>query len=198
MAEPIYKFFMGKPTEAWYVQTPERQQELLAAVNRALENAGGRRVVMADSSWSSEEYTFFGVEEFPDIAAVQRFQAALNEFDWTRYTTGITTLGTRFAGEEAQGAIYHAFVGRMTEAWYALGKSGQDELWNQLTAAEAEAGAQFVVVCDSTWCSERHQFFGVATYPHVAARQQAGKAYDALNWMRYVDAITVLGAPIDS
>lgn len=94
MAAPICKVFIGKVTEAWYAISKDQQDELLAKVNAAREAAGGRLIAICDSSWASEQYQFFGMEEFPDIEAVQRFQAALNEFGWQRYTDSITALGT--------------------------------------------------------------------------------------------------------
>ncbi|HWQ12083.1 MAG TPA: DUF6616 family protein [Roseiflexaceae bacterium] len=95
MATPIYKVFLARPTEAWYALPKAQQDELLAKVNTALESVGGRRLAICDSSWASEQYQVFGLEEFPDIEAVQRFHAALNEFSWLRYVDTITTLGTQ-------------------------------------------------------------------------------------------------------
>jgi hypothetical protein len=33
---------------------------------------GGKEMVACNSSWSNESWTMFGIEEFPDIEAVQR------------------------------------------------------------------------------------------------------------------------------
>jgi hypothetical protein len=117
----------------------------------------------------------------------------LGEFAWLRYVRCITTLGSRFAGEDVEGEVYQVFIGRMTEAWYALGKAGQDDLWERVTAAEAAVGAKFVIACDSAWCSEHYHFFGVSAHPSVAAVQEVYRAYGELDWMRYVNTISVLG-----
>jgi hypothetical protein len=95
MSEPIYKVFMGRPSEAWYQLSEEERAPLLARLNAALAECGGERVVMCDSSWSSDHWIFFGVEKFPDLEAVQKYHAVLSEIDWFRYLDSITALGTQ-------------------------------------------------------------------------------------------------------
>jgi hypothetical protein len=65
-------------------------------VNMALDKVGGKRVVLCHSSWSSEQVKVFGVEEFPDIEAVQKHSQLLNELHWFRYIETETVLGTEW------------------------------------------------------------------------------------------------------
>jgi hypothetical protein len=95
MAEPIYKLFMGRFSEAWYQLSKEEQNNLIAKVNGALEKAGGRRPLLFDSSWSSDQWSFAGIEEFPNIEAVQKFTTALQELNWFRYCESTNVLGTK-------------------------------------------------------------------------------------------------------
>lgn len=94
MAQPIYKFWLAKPTEPWFALSEEEQNALIAKVNEALAQVGGKRPILCDSSWTSEQWPLCGVEEFPDIDAVQRFTEALNSFNWSRYHDSFTVLGT--------------------------------------------------------------------------------------------------------
>jgi hypothetical protein len=94
MAKPIFKLFIGKPTEAWYQLSEEERNSRLEKVNALLEQVGGKRVVLCDSSWTSEQWLIFGVEEFPDIEAVQSYSEALNKLSWFRYIESMTLLGT--------------------------------------------------------------------------------------------------------
>ena len=96
MAGPIYKSFRAKATEAWYQLSQEEQQGIMAKVGEALEKVGGKRVVLCDSSWASEEWQFFGVEEFPDIEAVQKHTKLLQEVNWFRYSESSIVLGTEW------------------------------------------------------------------------------------------------------
>ena len=97
MAGPIYKIFMGRPLAPWYQLSQEEQQALLAKVEEAFKQAGGKTLVICDSSWSSDEWRVSGVEEYPDIEAVQRFTAGLNEINWFYYVESTSVLGTAMA-----------------------------------------------------------------------------------------------------
>ena len=91
----VYKLFLGRFAEAWYQLSEEEQADLMDKVTGLLEQAGGKTVILCDSSWSSEQWQFFGMEEFPDIAAVQKHTADLNELDWLRYVESMTLLGSK-------------------------------------------------------------------------------------------------------
>jgi hypothetical protein len=96
MAQPIYKVFLLKPTEAWYQLSKAQQDALLKKLNKAFEKAGGKRLALCDSSWSSDQWTGFGVEMFPSIEAVQQYMKALNDLNWLRYGESISVLGTEW------------------------------------------------------------------------------------------------------
>jgi hypothetical protein len=95
MAESIYKFFMGRMLEPWYQLSKEEQNSLIAKLDKALENVGGKRPILCNSGWSSDEWSFAGIEEFPDIEAVQKYTAALAELNWLRYCESTSVLGTK-------------------------------------------------------------------------------------------------------
>ncbi len=94
MAQPIYKVFLVKLSEAWHQLSPDEQKNLLAKVDEAREKVGGKVIVACDSSWCSEQWPFWGVEQFPDIEAVQKYTELLNAFNWFRYVESMTVLGT--------------------------------------------------------------------------------------------------------
>jgi hypothetical protein len=97
MAQKIYKLFQVKRAlEPWYQLSKEEQDELMAKVNKALEQVGGNRLVLCNSLWSSEHMLSFGVEEFPDIEAEQKHSQLLNELHWFRYIETETVLGTEW------------------------------------------------------------------------------------------------------
>lgn len=96
MAQPIYKFFMGKPKEAWYHLSQKEQKSLLAKEEEPFKKTGGKRIVLCNSEWSSEQWQFFGVEEFPDIEAIQKHSEDLDKLNWFRYFEGMSFLGTKW------------------------------------------------------------------------------------------------------
>jgi hypothetical protein len=95
MAEPIYKFFMGRFLEAWYQLSEEEQNSLTAKLDEALEKLGARRLILCDTNWSSDQWLVAGVEEFPSIEAVQKYTGFLQELKWFRYCESINVLGTK-------------------------------------------------------------------------------------------------------
>jgi len=90
---PIYKLWQGRSTEAWHQLPQGEQQRMLRLVQQALEASGGKELVICSAAWSNERWPFFGVEEFPDLEAVQRHKHLLTELTWGRYMDSRTTLG---------------------------------------------------------------------------------------------------------
>jgi hypothetical protein len=96
IAQSVYKLWQARPTEAWHQLPEEEQQRLLSQVMEALNTAGGKELVICSAAWSNERWPFFGVEEFPDLEAVQRHEQILTDLNWARYQDSRTTLGTEF------------------------------------------------------------------------------------------------------
>jgi hypothetical protein len=94
MDGPIYVFFRARPTEAWYQLSQTEKDNLFAKIDALGEPFGLKRVVNCNSRWSNERWVTFGVEEFPDIAAYQKYNSALEQADWYRYIDSETMLGT--------------------------------------------------------------------------------------------------------
>jgi hypothetical protein len=95
MAQPIYKLWQARWTEAWHALSPDEQNRLLAQAMKALETAGGKELVLCNAAWSNERWPFFGLEEFPDLEAVERHAQLLLDLNWARYMESRTTIGTQ-------------------------------------------------------------------------------------------------------
>jgi hypothetical protein len=94
MTEKVYKLYMLRPGEAWYQLSPEEQGELLEKIKGNMEELGIKTIISCDSSWSSEQWHFFGLHECPDIEAVQAHAAFQKEIGWHRYGEAKTLLGS--------------------------------------------------------------------------------------------------------
>ena len=95
MSEPIYKFFMGRFLPDWYQLSKEEQESILAKLTDTLAKLGAKRTVLCNTYWSTDEWLWAGVEEFPNIEAVQKYMETLNELHWGRYCEGDSLLGTK-------------------------------------------------------------------------------------------------------
>ncbi len=94
MSKKIYKLFLGKMKEPWHQLSDGEQHDLTAKVNAAVEKVGGKRVINCDPRWSTEQWHYWGVEEFPDLEAVMEHTKLLAELNWERYVETMTVLGT--------------------------------------------------------------------------------------------------------
>jgi hypothetical protein len=95
MSKPIYKQFVSKKLDAWYQLSEEEQKKVIAKLDEAFDKVGGKKLILIDSSWSSDQWSVSGVEEFPNIEAVQDYMAALNKLNWFRYNDSKHVFGTR-------------------------------------------------------------------------------------------------------
>jgi hypothetical protein len=96
--QPIYKLYMMKPKEAWFALSKEEQRALIKSdsdlSHKMMSQLGGRSILSCDCFWSTEDWLLFGVEEYPDIKAVQESTRALREMGWFKYFESRIMLGT--------------------------------------------------------------------------------------------------------
>ena len=86
---------MARFSEAWYQLSEEEQKSFVAKLDEALEKAGGKRPIICDTNWSSDQWSIAGMEEFPNIEAVQNYMAAVSELKLFRYVEATSVLGTK-------------------------------------------------------------------------------------------------------
>lgn len=101
MAGPVYKMFYMRLKEPWFQLSKEEQDALFAKMEEEFKKVGGKSMLMCNSSWSSEKWWYWGVEEYPSIEAVQEYDRCLNDLQWFRYCDSETLLGTRLPSEPA-------------------------------------------------------------------------------------------------
>ncbi len=97
MAGEIYKVWLIRPTEAYYALPPNERLAVAERARTALQEVGGEYLLICDSSWCSEAWPSWGVERFPDMAAVQAHARRLASVDALRYFHTMTLLGTASA-----------------------------------------------------------------------------------------------------
>jgi hypothetical protein len=98
MAKPVYKLFMARPTEAGYQLTEDERNKIWAKHAEISKKLDVKIILICDSYWVSEKWHFWGVEEYPNMDALQKYHEALNEIQWFRYFEAETLLGIRMEG----------------------------------------------------------------------------------------------------
>jgi hypothetical protein len=94
MAGPIYKMFRIRTKDAWYQLSEAEQNAFFEKLDEAMEKVGGKTILTCNSRWHSEEWSLWGVEEFPSLEAVQDLARLLGEMKWFRYCESESILGT--------------------------------------------------------------------------------------------------------
>ncbi len=94
MAQPIYKVFMFKNTEAYFQATKEELDAKFEKLGAAFEKVGGKRIATCDATWSTDQWQIFGIEVFPSLEAVQEYTQVMNEINLGRYVESVSFLGT--------------------------------------------------------------------------------------------------------
>ena len=90
--------------------------------------------------------------------------------------------------------IYLLVIGKgWTEAWYQLSKEEQDSLWSKVEAVDEQAGAKWLIMCNSRWADEEIYDWGVLEYPDMETYQKKVVELEKLDWWRYFSAKTILG-----
>jgi hypothetical protein len=93
--------FYARWTEAWYQLSQEQRDAITAKMTETGEKVGAKQVLVCDSSWNSEHWLFWGVEEFPSMEALQDYSRCLSDLDWFRYCDSEILLGTPWQPEPA-------------------------------------------------------------------------------------------------
>ena len=94
MARPIYLLFLGRPRQSWFELSEEERQALFAKLGQSLNDVGAKQVLTADCSWSSGQWYFFGVEEYPNIEAVQKHITTQHEMGFSQHMEELDFLGS--------------------------------------------------------------------------------------------------------
>ena len=93
--KPIIRLYFAKIKEAYYNLSEEEKQEFMRKDREQMDELGMKLLMMIDCRWSSEEWDFIGVEEWPGIEALEeRARFEKEELEAFRYAESKTYLGT--------------------------------------------------------------------------------------------------------
>jgi hypothetical protein len=102
MAEqkPIIRVYFAKIKEAFYNLSEEEKVEYMRKDRENFDELGMKLLMICDCRWSTEEWDFVGIEEWPTIEALEkRGKFEKEELKVYRYVESKTYLGTREIAE---------------------------------------------------------------------------------------------------
>jgi hypothetical protein len=85
MGEIVRHLYLASWKESWHQLSEEEREALLEQVRASIKANGGRQVVSAWCEWSTKEFEFFGIEEFPSIAALRKHLALQDEIGFSQH-----------------------------------------------------------------------------------------------------------------
>ena len=97
MAGTIYKLWMTRGhTEAKRQLSKEEWADIRTEREEVIKKVGGKNIVIAYTRWCSDEWVAFGVDEFPNIEALQEATGLWEKMDLFRYYDSVSLLGSEW------------------------------------------------------------------------------------------------------
>ncbi len=94
--KPIVRLLFARIKEAFYRLSEEDKHEFMLKDRKNWEELGCKVLMMIDCRWSTEEWNFIGVEEWPSLDALEkRAKFEYEELEKYKYVESKTYLGTR-------------------------------------------------------------------------------------------------------
>lgn len=198
---PIYHLFIVRGyREAYYQLSTEERDQFWARVGESGRTAGAKVLVGCYSRWSNEIYPFWGVEEFPDLQAVQQSKRINEKNQHFRYIESETYIGALKEGFQIPKVvipdpIYQLFLvkNHHNDPWASLAEDTRERIFSAVGESIRRHGGINLIGCDINWSNEEYSFFGVTAWPNIQAEQAHFKDLGNLGWQRYFYARTILG-----
>lgn len=198
---PIYHLFIVRGyREAYYQLSPEARDQVLARFCESGTAAGAKILVGCYSRWSNETYPVWGVEEFPDLQAVQQATRVNEKNEHFRYIeaetySGILMEGFQIPKINIPNPIYQLFMvkNHNNDAWDSLTEDTQEHMFGAVGESIRKHGGVPLIGCDINWSCEEYKFFGVTAWPNIEAEQAHFKDLSKIGWHRYFYSKLILG-----
>ena len=102
----IIRLMFAKLKPAYHKLSEEEQQEFMRKDREKCEELGYKLRFMLDCSWSTEEWQFIGIEEWPSTEAIKKFEKFHEEeLELSKYVETKTYLSTPVYDEYTQNGI---------------------------------------------------------------------------------------------
>lgn len=94
MGQPVRHLYLARRKDSWYHLSDEKRNALMEKVHASIDANGGRVVAGAHCEWSTAQYEFFGIEDYPSVEALRKHLAAQREFGFSQHFEEMTFVGT--------------------------------------------------------------------------------------------------------
>jgi hypothetical protein len=203
MGKPIYHLVVANNNIArnlaWKALAESERKTLEDQEQAAMEAVGAKVILVCDSAFADEMHPGWGVVRYPDLQARIDETRTNRKIGWLDINDAFTLLGISETEPEAvtvPDPIYKLWIIKNNPAT-ALTRhhsKGLDALMEEKhNALYKEYGSQVILYCESTWCNEAYQGFGISAYPSVEANMKIMAGLGELGWPEYFECISYLG-----
>ena len=100
MGQRVLHLYLASWKDSWRQMSEEERNALMEKVHESIDANGGRIVVGAYCAWSTAEYEFFGVEEYPHVEALSTHIATQREIGFSQHVDEKIVVGTPWEPED--------------------------------------------------------------------------------------------------
>ncbi len=99
--KPVIRFYFARMKQAFHDLPEEEKTAFMRTDRENLDQLGMKAITMVDCSWSSKEWDYVGVEEWPSLETIREREKFEQEvLDVSRYVESKVLLGTAESYEE--------------------------------------------------------------------------------------------------
>lgn len=205
MTGPIYSLFLVHGfREAYYQLSDAERDAFWGRIESVSQAVGSKNLLTCSSRWCNEAVAAWGLEQFPDLKAVQESARLHEDNQHLRYLETETILGTK-QGDEAIPVV--GFPNPIYQLWMvkaqamqsidSLPKEQSDALWAEVEKSILSQGGVSLLVCNSYWSSEEIMYFGISAWPNLEAEQAHFKDLEKIGWHNFMHGRTILGTLLE-
>lgn len=204
MSDPIYQLWVIKnhagPSQNWNNMTDSQQKEMMDANADSMKRVGAEMLIWCKCAWANEEYDNWGIARYPDLGARIEHTENMYKMKWFDYVEAFTLLGTAQQQPKTinmQNPIYNLWTVENSPAstmlWQKLTEEEREKKGQAVQNAMKNCGGDWLIICNSSWCSEQHTAWGVDVLPNLEALKNFKAALDKEDWNAYVPGLNWLG-----
>ena len=163
--------------QSWAALSETKREEIYGEVSASGERVGGKTELICNCTWANQDYFWWGIESYPDLAALQARTEMMEKAGKFNYNSCFSMLATAENGPNPvtfPNPIYGLFFVENNSAALAnfrgLSKEAEQEFWARDAVIMKETGCVYVLLA-RVWSDARYSRFGVMAAPNLAALQ---------------------------
>lgn len=204
---PIYKLFFFRRSARAMDLSAEQLQAGMGQLKEMRQKLGIRQLLLTHMRWSTDQYEYYGVEQYPSLEAQQEYCRSLEAAGWYGFVEGESYLGLPLDGTAndltppapppaGERSIYRVYLSRLTPCGQEMDSKRLNEVWAQGLSALSRAGGVQVLAAYTRWNNETWDSFGIERFPNHQSIMTYSQYLSVSGWYRVSEARSHLGVAV--